>query len=70
MPKLSTSDWADVRAEREAGASMGELSARFGVDKAAISRRAKAKGWGDGSDVAGVIRRKVNEKVNALSRLS
>ena len=46
---------------------MSELAARFGIDKAAISRRAKAEEWGDGTDVAEVIRRKVNEKVNGIS---
>jgi len=67
MPRLSKETWADIRAEREAGASFGELSAKYGVDKAAIFRRSKAEGWGDGSDVAEVIRRKVNEKINAVS---
>lgn len=67
MPRLTADQWGTIRAEREAGASMSELAARFGIDKAAISRRAKAEEWGDGTDVAEVIRRKVNEKVNGIS---
>jgi gas vesicle protein len=67
MPRLSRETWADIRAEREAGASFGELAAKYGVDKAAIFRRSKAEGWSDGSDVADVIRRRVNEKLNAIS---
>jgi hypothetical protein len=67
MPRLSKETWADIRAEREAGASFGDLAAKFGVDRAAIHRRAKTEGWSDGQDVAEIIRRKVNEKVNAIS---
>jgi hypothetical protein len=67
MPRLTKETWADVRAEREAGASFGELASKYGVDKAAIVRRAKAEGWGDGQDVAEVIRRKVTEKLTGTS---
>jgi DNA-binding MurR/RpiR family transcriptional regulator len=67
MPRLSKETWADIRAEREAGASFGELSAKYGVDKAAIVRRAKAEGWSDGQDVAEIIRRKVTEKLTGTS---
>lgn len=63
MPRLTRDQWETIRAEREAGASFGDLAQKHGVDKAAIVRRAKAEGWGDGTDVAGVIRRKVTEKV-------
>jgi len=58
MPKLSKDDWEQVRAEREAGLSFGRLAARYGIDKAAIVRRAKDEGWGDGTDVAELVRRK------------
>ncbi len=67
MPRLTRDQWETIRAEREAGASISELAAKYGVDKAAISRRAKAEDWSDGTDVAEVIRRKVNEKVNGIS---
>lgn len=67
MPRLTRDQWETIRAEREAGASISELAAKYGIDKAAISRRAKAEDWGDGTDVAEVIRRKVNEKVNGIS---
>lgn len=67
MPRLTADQWQQIRAEREAGASISELAKKHGVDKAAISRRARDEGWGDGTDVADVIRRKVNEKVNGIS---
>lgn len=67
MPRLTADAWETVRAEREAGASFGDLAARHGVNKSAVVRRAKAGGWGDGSDVAELIRRKVTEKVTGMS---
>jgi hypothetical protein len=67
MPRLSKETWADIRAEREAGATFSELAAKYGVDKAAIVRRAKAEGWSDGQDVGEIIRRKVTEKVTGMS---
>jgi len=44
-------DWETIRAEYEAGSSMGKLSDKYGVDKAAISRRAKKEAWAQ--DVTG-----------------
>ena len=67
MPRLSQDVWETVRAEREAGATMSALAEAFNVDKAAISRRAKAEGWGDGTDVAEAVKRKINEKINGIS---
>ena len=66
MPRLSKEQWADVRAEREAGASFPALAAKHGVSHQAIQKRAKAEQWGDGTDVADVVRRKVAEKVAAV----
>ncbi len=66
MPRLTTDQWAEIRAEREAGASFGELAAKFGIDKAGIVRRAGREGWSDGSDVEALIRRKVTEKVTGV----
>lgn len=66
MAKLTAEQWASVRAEREAGESFGALAARYKIDKAAIVRRAKREGWGDGSDLAETIRRKVTEKVTGV----
>ncbi len=62
MRRLSDETWAQIRAEREAGLSFGLLAARYGIDKAAIVRRAKREGWGDGADVAGEVRRKAFAK--------
>lgn len=57
-------DWETIRAEYEAGSSMGELSRRHGVDKAAISRRARKEGWTQ--DVSGVVDRLAVAKVNGI----
>ena len=57
-------DWETIRAEYEAGSSMGELSRRHGVDKAAISRRAKKEGWL--TDLSEVVNRRAEAKVNGI----
>lgn len=57
-------DWESIRAEYEAGASMGELSRKHGVNKAAISRRARKEGWLQ--DISGSIDRLVEAKVNGI----
>ena len=67
MPKLSREDWEKIRAEREAGLSFGLLASRYGIDKAAIVRRAKAEGWGDGADAAELVRRKAMEQVTGTA---
>lgn len=66
MPRLTADQWETVRAEREAGASFGELAARHGVSKPAIVKRAKTEGWGDGKDVGEAYRSKVTEKVTGI----
>jgi hypothetical protein len=66
MPRLSRETWADIRAEREAGESFDALAKRFGVSKTAIIKRSKLEGWGNGEDVAEIIRRKVTEKVTGV----
>lgn len=66
MPRLSTDQWQTIRAEREAGSSFGELAKKHRVSKAGIIKRAKAEGWGDGTDVGAVVRRKVSEKVTGV----
>lgn len=43
---------------------MGELSRKHGVDKAAISRRAKKEGWTQ--DLSGVVDRLAEAKVNGI----
>lgn len=57
-------DWEKIRAEYEVGSSMGELSRRYGVDKAAISRRAKRDGWTQ--DLSGAVDRLAEAKVNGI----
>lgn len=63
MAKLSPDDWEQIRAEREAGLSFRRLASRYGVSKTAIIQRAKAEGWGDGADVAELVRRKASARV-------
>jgi hypothetical protein len=46
VPRLTADQWETIRAEREAGASFGDLAQRHGIDKAGIVRRAKAEEWG------------------------
>jgi len=67
MPKLSRDEWEQIRAEREAGLSFGRLASRYGIDKAAIVRRAKAEGWGDGADAAELVRRKAMAQVTGTA---
>jgi DNA-binding MurR/RpiR family transcriptional regulator len=63
MPRPTRDTWIEIRAERETGASFGELATKYGISKAAIIKRAHKEGWGDGGDVAEEIRRRVNEKL-------
>jgi len=51
-------DWETIRAEFEAGATMGALSRRHGVNKAAISRRARKEGWT--ADLTDVVNRRAD----------
>ena len=55
-------DWETIRAEFEAGATMGALSRRHGVNKAAISRRARKEGWT--ADLTDVVNRRAEARVN------
>lgn len=54
-------DWETIRAEYEAGASMGELSRRHGVSKTAISKRARTESWLQ--DLSGTVNRMAEAKV-------
>jgi len=66
MPRLTADQWADARALREAGASLSEVAKTVGIDRAAVSRRAKAEKWSDGSDVGEIVRRKVTELAHGV----
>jgi len=57
-------DWETIRAEYEAGSTMGQLAKRHGVNKAAISRRAKKEGWTQ--DITGAVNRLTEAKVNGI----
>ena len=67
MPRLSPDTWAELRAKREAGMSMGALANEYDVSAAAICKRSAREGWADSDDLAGVLRQKVNVKVNAIN---
>jgi len=66
IPKLTPEQWANIKIEREAGASLGFLSAKYGVSKTTIAQRAEREGWSDGSDAAETVRRKAQEKLYEL----
>lgn len=57
-------DWETIRAEYEAGATMGRLAESHGVNKSAISRRAAKEVWTQ--DVTNAVDRRVNAKVNGI----
>lgn len=57
-------DWETIRAEYETGATMGGLSRRHGVNKAAISRRARKEGWTQ--DISGAVDRLAEAKINGV----
>ena len=64
MPPRRQYDWEAIRAEYEAGATMGELSRKHGVSKPAISKRAKTEGWIQ--DASEAVARLADAKVNGL----
>ena len=57
-------DWETIRAEYEAGSSMGALSRKHGVSKQAISKRARAGKWIQDSSEA--VARLAAAKVDGL----
>ena len=66
MPRLNKDQWEEARALRETGVSLSEVAARMGVDRAAVSRRAKREKWSDGSDIQDEVRRRVAAKVTGI----
>ena len=58
-------DWETIRAEYEAGATMGELSRKHGMSKSTLSVRAKKEGWTQ--DMTETLNRMANAKANGLS---
>lgn len=64
MPSVRKFDWQAIRAEYEAGASMGKLAEKYGLSKPAISKRAKKENWTQ--DPTEAVNRLVNAKVNGL----
>lgn len=67
MARLTADQWNAIRLKREvSGTSFPELAKEFGLSHQAIQKRAKAEKWGDGSDTAATIRKKVADKVAGL----
>lgn len=66
MPRLTRNQWEEARAMRESGASLTDVADKFGVDRAAVSRRAKAEQWGDGVDGNEAANRRAFEKVTGI----
>ena len=66
MAKITKEQWQEARAKRESGESITDVAKWLGVDRALVSRRAKAEKWNDGADLEEVIRRKVTEKVTGI----
>jgi len=66
MARVSSEQWTEARARREAGESITDVAKWLGVDRALVSRRAKAESWSNGEDVEETIRRKVTEKVTGI----
>lgn len=64
--RLTPEKWAQIRAERAAGATFAELASRHGVNKSTITNAAIRGKWDDGQDVGAEIRRRVSEKVSKI----
>ncbi len=66
MARPSIVDWGAIRDDHEIKSmSYSELSEKYGVSRAAISKQAKANGW-----VKGVSEQLINSKVEAIQTLS
>lgn len=61
MARLTVEQWATVRAEYEAGATINSLAKKHGVSHTAIGNKCKAQDWKQ--DLAEVVRRKTEEKL-------
>lgn len=66
MARLTAEQWEQAKADCEVrGVGIKQIAALYGVDKAAVSRRAKAEGWNKGKNQP-----LVEKKVNALKDLA
>lgn len=68
MPKLSTETWLEIRTEREAGASLPFLSAKYNISAPAINQREKREGWCVELELDDQIRRRTSEKFMGLDQ--
>ncbi|MDR1685026.1 MAG: hypothetical protein LBR82_01050, partial [Desulfovibrio sp.] len=60
MPRLTTSQWEQARAEYEVRTdrTLTDVAAQFGVDRSSMSLRAKREGWQRGK-LHGLVLKKV-----------
>lgn len=66
MGRLTSDQWEQVKADYEVrGTSLKELAKRYGVDRAAISRKAKKEGW-----IQGKSHTLVERKVTAIKEIA
>jgi hypothetical protein len=69
MPRLDNETWREIRVARENGESFRALAARFDISKTSILKRAHKEGWGDGLDVADIIRRRAQSKATGTDTI-
>lgn len=69
MTKLTPEQWKTIRAEREAGATFGQLAERHGTSKASIVARSTAEGWTVDPTALEAVRRKTAERVIGLTEI-
>ena len=66
MGRLTQEQWERARADYEVkGESMSAISREFGIDIAAISRKAKKEAWSQGKSQA-----LVEKKINSIKQLA
>ena len=60
--RIDCEKWTEARAMREAGATISYVAEWLGIARSFVSRKARDENWGDPSDLASTIARKVTEK--------
>ena len=67
MGKLTSEQWNEIRARKEAGESSEVLGPAYGVSPQAVRKRAKKEGWIEATeDIGGLIRKKVARQVAGI----
>lgn len=67
MARLNANQWGEIRAKREGtGVSFSKLAKEYGVSHVAISKRAAAEKWQDGTDGNAIANKLAMEKVTGI----